>query len=90
MLEKNWSISGAGAKGHTWEWFTHKFNLANVHVHNRNTAGSLWIYEINFSGKTYKSKGGFDTKEEAHRHGLKLYRRLLTEEIDHVSEAIDE
>lgn len=88
MLEKNYNIMGTRPKGETWEWFTKKFNLGYIHVHNKNTGNdNLWIFEISISSNTsFKPINGFDTKETAYKNGLKLYQRLLVQELATVQE----
>ena len=44
-LELNSSQMGMRPKGETWEWYTARFEVASVHIHNRTTSGK-WIWKI--------------------------------------------
>lgn len=88
MLEKNHSVMGMRPKGETWEWYTKKFNLGSIHIYNKNTGhDDLWIFEIHLSSqKSFKPIYGYSSKEEAFNEGLKLYYRLLVQELERVQE----
>lgn len=60
----NWFKMGLRGLGETWEWYTFEFEpVFAVHVHNQTKTGK-WKWKI-FAHNGVKSKGEFDTKEQA-------------------------